>query len=88
MDEGMTDRELLDKLKTDEELNEHGYRKVSCSKCHGLGHVVSDGDTGVMQWPCYRCDGRGYHWLPPMMRSSSIAEVSGSESAAPTVRGE
>jgi hypothetical protein len=47
-----TDKELADELDAQERLRNRGYKKELCSKCNGLGHVTSRGDTGVMQRPC------------------------------------
>jgi hypothetical protein len=57
----MKDKDLLDRIKTSEELRKRGYRQKTCKACSGIGRA------GRTMYPCLSCDGRGYRWVAPLM---------------------
>lgn len=61
----MTDIELLERIKAQEELYKMGYIKEICARCHGTGWILGP-RTGDEQ--CWVCEGKGYFWLAPLIR--------------------
>lgn len=57
----MSDKELLENIKTREELRKRGYTQETCKTCGGTGHHQAG-------HKCFVCDGRGFRWNAPMMR--------------------
>lgn len=55
-----SDKELLDAVKTRDELRRRGFTQVDCPTCNGSG-VIRFG------YPCSRCGGKGYEWEAPLM---------------------
>lgn len=61
------DKELLDRIRTREELERRGYTRKRCEKCNSLGHVSMPWkDDGLHECPA--CKGRGFTWDAPLMR--------------------
>lgn len=60
------DKELLDRIRTREELERRGYTRRKCTSCNGTGFVLP-GDTGCGMHECMACDGRGFRWESPLM---------------------
>lgn len=50
------DKELLDRIKTREELEKRGYIQVTCPRCNGSRGII----VGETMHVCYSCNGQGY----------------------------
>lgn len=53
-------KELLDRIKTREELEKRGYRRKVCPYCHGASETIEHGR-------CIPCGGEGEFWESPLM---------------------
>lgn len=63
----MTDKEFLEHIKANEELQQRGYTKEPCSSCKGKG-IIFWGTQEICGDKCALCDGRGYHWKGPLTK--------------------
>jgi hypothetical protein len=62
----MSDKELLEKVKAREELQNRGFTWERCLSCGGDGGMFRE-DYGYVM-PCLACSGKGGHWKAPMTR--------------------
>lgn len=60
------DKELLDRIRTREELEKRGYKRRRCEHCHGAGVLGGDEQHDCLPTDCHACRGRGYTWESPM----------------------
>lgn len=61
------DKDLLDRIKTREELEKRGYTRKTCKQCKGSGRITWDDDPCGSS-DCCTCDSRGYTWIAPLTR--------------------
>lgn len=67
----MTDQEMLSKIKAREELEQRGYKRVTCDHCKGKGYLIDADERGRVygiEAPCRVCDGKGFRWEGPVVR--------------------
>lgn len=51
-----SDKDLLDRIKTREELEKRGFYRRLCQSCKGTG------SSSDIRHPCFTCRGKGYSW--------------------------
>lgn len=68
----MTAQEMLKEVEAEEALNQRGYVKENCTRCHGLGYetfrvLPSTDETGLLAGhfmpKCWTCHGSGTIWV-------------------------
>lgn len=64
------DRRTLDSVTIPEELRRRGFKQQTCKKCNGNRWAPPVHGSKIVDFtrPCLDCNGRGYHWMPPLMK--------------------
>lgn len=64
----MKDAEFLAEIKAREELEQRGFKRITCDFCKGTGVLKPGLQSQGREMSCYRCNGQGYNWEAPITK--------------------